>query len=46
VLSEDAAHHILADVDTERMGNLLSNSRATEARIVVLQFKDRRDEFL
>jgi hypothetical protein len=28
MLSEDAAHHILLDFDTERMGNLLSNARA------------------
>src|SRR5450755_1385496 len=33
MLSEVAAHHILADVDTECMGNLLSNSRAPESRI-------------
>src|ERR1039457_6395850 len=44
--SEDAAHDILVDLDAERMGHLLGNARTTEARIVVLHFEDRRDEFL
>jgi hypothetical protein len=34
--SKDTTHHILPDVDTERMGNLLGNSRAPESRIAVL----------
>ena len=46
MLSEDAAHHILADVDTECMGNLLSNSRAPESRITALHLENRGDEFL
>jgi hypothetical protein len=46
MLSEDAAHHILADVDTECMGNLLSNSRAPESRIAALHLENRGDEFL
>jgi hypothetical protein len=46
MLSEDAAHQILADVDTECMGNLLSNSRAPESRIAALHLENRGDEFL
>jgi hypothetical protein len=46
MLSEDAAHHILADVDTGCMGNLLSNSRAPESRITALHLENRRDEIL
>ncbi len=46
MLSEDAAHHILADVDTECMGNLLRNSRAPESRIAALHLENRGDEFL
>jgi hypothetical protein len=46
MLSEDAAHHILADFDTERMSNLLGNSRAPESRIAVLHLENRGDKFL
>jgi hypothetical protein len=46
MLSEDAAHHILADVDTECRGNLLSNSRTPESRIAALHLENRGDEFL
>src|SRR5450631_1047411 len=46
VLSENATHDVLVDLDAERMSNLLRNARATEARIAVLHFEDRRDEFL
>jgi hypothetical protein len=46
VLSEDATHDVLVDLDAECMGNLLSNARTTEARIAVLHFEDRCDEFL
>jgi hypothetical protein len=46
MLSEDAAHHILGDFDTERMGNLLGNSRAPESRIAALDLENRCNEFL
>jgi hypothetical protein len=46
MLREDAAHHILADVDTECRGNLLSNSRIPESRITALHLENRGDEFL
>jgi hypothetical protein len=45
-LSEDATHDVLVDLDAERMIHLLGNARATEARIAVLHFEDRCDEFL
>jgi len=44
--SENAAHDILVDLDAERMSHLLGNARTAEARIAVLHFEDRRDEFL
>jgi hypothetical protein len=46
MLSEDAAHDIFVDLDAERMGNLLGNSRAPEARIAALHLENRGDEFL
>jgi hypothetical protein len=46
VLSEDATHGVLVDLDAERMSHLLGNARTTEAWIAVLHFEDRRDEFL
>src|SRR5450755_2747399 len=46
MLSEDAAHDVFVDLDPKRVRNLLGNSRTTEARIAVLHFQDRRDEFL
>jgi len=46
VLSEDATHDVLVDLDAERMSHLLSNARTTEAWIAVLHFEDRCDEFL
>ena len=44
--SKDAAHDVFVDLDAKRVRNLLGNSRTTEARIAVLHFEDRRDEFL
>ena len=46
MLSEDSAHDVFVDLDPKRVRNLLGNSRPTEARIAVLHFEDRRDEFL
>jgi hypothetical protein len=46
VLSEDATHDVIVDLDAERISHLLSNARTTEAWIAVLHFEDRRDEFL
>jgi hypothetical protein len=46
VLSEDATHDVLVDLDAERMSKLLRNARASEARIAMLHFEDRCDEFL
>ena len=46
VLSEDATHDVLVDLDAERMSHLLGNARTTEAWIAVLHFEDRCDEFL
>ena len=46
VLSEDAMHDVLVDLDAERISHLLSDSRTTEAWIAVLHFEDRCDEFL
>jgi hypothetical protein len=43
--SEDAAHDVFVDLDAKCVSNLLGNSRTTEARIAVLHFEDRRDEF-
>src|SRR5450631_652988 len=44
--SKDTTHHILANFDTERMSNLLGNSRAPESRIAALHLENRGDEFL
>jgi len=46
VLSEDATHNVLVDLDAERMNHLLGNAWTTEAWIAVLHFEDRGDEFL
>jgi hypothetical protein len=46
VLSEDATHDVLVDLDAERKSHLLGNARTTEAWIAVLHFEDRCDEFL
>jgi hypothetical protein len=43
--SEEAAHDVFVDLDAKCVSNLLGNSRTTEARIAVLHFEDRRDEF-
>lgn len=44
VLREHPAHDVLVDVDTESMGDLLSDAYAAELEIAPFQLNDCRDE--
>src|SRR5271166_2630097 len=43
LLGQNPAHHVLVDLDTERMGHLLCDARTAEFRIVALHLQDHGD---
>jgi hypothetical protein len=45
VTGENPANHVFVDLDVERQGDLLSDSRTAPAGITLLHFDDRTDEF-
>jgi hypothetical protein len=45
VMAENPSNHVLVDLDVERQGDLLGDSRTTPAGIPLLHFDDRPDEF-
>src|SRR4029077_6114447 len=45
VMAENPANHVLVDLDVERQGDLLGDSRTAPAGITLLHFDDRTDEF-
>lgn len=44
VLGKNTPHHVLVDLNTERLRNLLRNPGTAVMRIAVLLFNDRMDE--
>ena len=45
VMAENPSNHVLVDLDVERQGDLLGDSRTAPAGITLLHFDDRTDEF-
>jgi hypothetical protein len=45
VMGENPSNHVLVDLDVERQGDLLGDSRTAPAGITLLHFDDRTDEF-
>ena len=45
VTGENAANHVFVDLDVERQGHLLCDSRTAPVGITLLHFDDRTDEF-
>jgi len=45
VLRENPSNHVFVDLDVERHGDLLSDSRTAPVGIPLLHFDDRTDEF-
>jgi hypothetical protein len=45
VMGDNPAHHVFVDLDVERQGDLLSDSRTAPGGITLLHFDDRTDEF-
>jgi hypothetical protein len=45
VMGENPSHHVFVDWDVEGQGDLFSDSRTAPARIPLLQFQDRMDQF-
>ena len=45
VMAENPSNHVLVDLDVERPGDLLGDSRTAPAGITLLHFDDRTDEF-
>jgi protein-S-isoprenylcysteine O-methyltransferase Ste14 len=45
VMSENPSNHVFVDLDVERQGDLLSNSRTAPAGITLLHFDDGMNEF-
>jgi len=45
VMAENPANHVLVDLDVERQGDLLGDSRTAPAGITLLHFDGRTDEF-
>ena len=43
-MSENPANHVFVDLDVERQGDLLCNSRTTPIGITLLHFDDRMNE--
>jgi hypothetical protein len=44
-MAENPSNHVLVDLDVERQGDLLGDSRTAPAGITLLHFDDRADEF-
>jgi hypothetical protein len=44
-MAENPANHVFLDLDVERQGDLLCDSRTAPAGITLLHFDDRMDEF-
>jgi len=45
VMGEDPSNHVLVDLDVERQGDLLGDSRTAPVGITLLHLDDRTDEF-
>src|SRR5229473_7126572 len=45
VMGENPSNHVFVDLDVERQGHLLCDSRTTPVGITLLHFDDRTDEF-
>ena len=45
VMGENPANHVFVDLDVERQGDLLSDSRTAPVGITLLHFDDRMNEF-
>ena len=45
VMGENPSNHVFVDLDVERQGDLLSESRTAPVGITLLHFEDRMDEF-
>src|SRR5437667_12589034 len=45
VMGENPSNHVFVDLDVERQGHLLCDSRTTPGGITLLHFEDRMDEF-
>jgi hypothetical protein len=45
VMAENPSNHVFVDLDVERQGHLLCDSRTAPVGIALLHFDDRTDEF-
>src|SRR4029077_18381136 len=45
VMAENPSNHVFVDLDVERQGDLLGDSRTAPIGITLLHFDDRMDEF-
>ena len=45
VMGENPSNHVFVDLDVERQGDLLGESRTAPVGITLLHFEDRMDEF-
>ncbi len=44
-MGENPSNHVFVNLDVERQGHLLGDSRTAPARITLLHFEDRMNEF-